>query len=443
MVKMKLETFKPGGHAIPGNKNTTENCPIEWMPDPDTVIIPMAMHFFEPAIPIVKEGDRVKIGQKIGEAGSKRSATVHSSIAGEVVNIGLYPHPIEIESLAIKIKNDHSGEWFTGTNEEKANPLFEKEEMLASIWENGIVGMGGAAFPTHVKLSPPPDASVDTLIINGSECEPYLTCDNRLMIENTKQILLGIKVIQKIIPFKQIFIGIESHNHEAIASFNQEIKNISFPSPIKVIALKEKYPQGAEKNLIQAITKKTVPIGKLPFHVGIIVQNVATILAIYEAITWNKPLIERVVTISGDCIKEPKNLKIKIGTPVQDIVDFCGGFIKDPNKIIFGGPMMGISQRNLESPIIKGTSGILFFSKSLDLTEQNCIRCGRCITNCPQGLMPLKIVEFSKARNFEEASKYFASSCIECGLCSYNCPAKINLLNHIRIAKTQQMKRRA
>lgn len=437
---MILKTFKPGGIALKNHKADTERLPIEWMPDPEFVIIPMSQHFFEPAKPIVKEGDMVKIGQKIGEAVSKRSVNIHSSIAGEVVNVGLYPHPIEIESLAIKIKNNGSGDWFLGSNEEKKNQLFERDQIISTIWENGIVGMGGAAFPTHVKLTPPPNTSLQTLLINGSECEPYLTCDNRIMIECTKQIIAGIKILLKIHSFQQVYIGIETHNQEAMQTFNQELAKEKLEK-VEVVGLKEKYPQGAEKNLIQAITGKIVPMGKLPFHIGMVVQNVATVLAISEAVNWNKPLIERVITVAGDCIKNPKNLKVKIGTQLKDIVDFCGGFTKEPEKIIFGGPMMGISQRNLESPIIKGTSGVLFFSYAKEAKELNCIRCGKCIQNCPSGLMPLKIVEFSKVRDWEASYKYSPGSCIECGLCSYNCPAKINLLNHIRIAKTQLQKR--
>lgn len=437
---MILKTFKPGGIALKNHKADTERLPIEWMPDPEFVIIPMSQHFFEPAKPIVKEGDMVKIGQKIGEAVSKRSVNIHSSIAGEVVNVGLYPHPIEIESLAIKIKNNGSGDWFLGSNEEKKNQLFERDQIISTIWENGIVGMGGAAFPTHVKLTPPPNTNLHTLLINGSECEPYLTCDNRIMIECTKQIIAGIKILLKIHSFQQVYIGIETHNQEAMQTFNQELAKEKLEK-VEVVGLKEKYPQGAEKNLIQAITGKIVPMGKLPFHIGMVVQNVATVLAISEAVNWNKPLIERVITVAGDCIKNPKNLKVKIGTQLKDIVDFCGGFTKEPEKIIFGGPMMGISQRNLESPIIKGTSGVLFFSYAKEAKELNCIRCGKCIQNCPSGLMPLKIVEFSKVRDWEASYKYSPGSCIECGLCSYNCPAKINLLNHIRIAKTQLQKR--
>jgi electron transport complex protein RnfC len=437
---MILKTFKPGGVTLKNHKADTEKLAIEWMLDPEFVVIPMSQHFFEPARPIVKEGDFVKIGQKIGEAVSKRSVNIHSSISGEVTNVGLYPHPIEIESLAIKIKNDGAGDWFLGSNEEKKNQLFEREQILNTIWENGIVGMGGAAFPTHVKLSPPPNTNLHTLLINGSECEPYLTCDNRIMIECTKQIISGIQILLRIHPFQKVYIGIETHNQEAIQMFNQELSKEKLDK-VEVIRLKERYPQGAEKNLIQAITGKIVPIGKLPFHIGMVVQNVATVLAISEAIHWNKPLIERVITVSGDCIKNPKNVKVKIGTQLKDIVDFCGGFTKEPAKIIFGGPMMGLSQRNLESPIIKGTSGVLFFSNAKETIELNCIRCGRCIQNCPSGLMPLKIVEFSKVRDWEASYKYSATSCIECGLCSYNCPAKINLLNHIRIAKTQLQKR--
>lgn len=438
---MRIKTFKQGGVKLKNNKAKTENLPIELMQDPDFVVIPLSQHFGEPAKPVVKKGDFVKIGQIIGEAVGNRSANIHSSVSGEVIEVANFPHPVLLEDTAIKIKNDKKSEWFIGQNSKKNSLLFERDEIIQTIFNNGIVGLGGAAFPTHIKLSPPPSANVDTLIINGAECEPYLTCDYRLMIENTKQILEGIQIILKIIPFKKVFIGIEQHNIEAIHIIESSLLQTKTDIPIKVVALKEKYPQGAEKNLIYAITRKVVPLYKLPFDIGIVVHNVGTVFSIYESYILNKPLIEKVITISGDCIAFPKNLKVKIGTMLKDIINECGGFTKEPEKIIFGGPMMGISQRNMEVPVIKGTSGILCFEHDQSVNSQNCIRCGKCIQNCPSGLMPLKIVEYYKAEDFNAYQDFYPLACIECGICSFVCPAKINLLNHIKLAKYEIQKR--
>jgi len=439
---MNQKTFKQGGIKLKNSKKVTEDLPIELIPDPDFVVIPLSQHFGAPSKPIVKKGDFVKIGQIIGEAIGKMGSNVHSSVSGEVIDVANYPHPIELESLAIKIKNDQKSDWFTGQNSESNRLPFEREEIIKNILDNGIVGLGGAGFPTHIKLSPPPTSFVDTLIINGAECEPYLTADYRLMIENTKQILEGIRILLKVHPFKTVYIGIEKHNHKAIQAFESALPSLKVDVPVKVVSLKEKYPQGAEKNLIYAITKRIVPLYKLPYDIGVIVQNVGTLFSVYESYMLNKPLIERVVTVSGDCISTPKNLKVKIGTMLKDIIEACGGLTKEPEKIIFGGPMMGISQRSLEVPVIKGTSGVLVFEKDPALISENCIRCGRCIQNCPSGLMPLKIVEYYQAEDFESYNKYYPLACIECGICAYVCPAKINLVNHIKLAKHEIQKRR-
>jgi electron transport complex protein RnfC len=297
--------------------------------------------------------------------------------------------------------------------------------------------MGGATFPTHMKLQPPPDANVDVLIINGAECEPYLTCDHRIMLERVSLILDGIEILQKYFSFKKIYIGIEVNKLNAIHLLEDSISNLQSNLPVEVIPLQKKYPQGAEKNLIEAITKRVVPISKLPFSVGCIVQNVATISEISSAVRTGMPLTKSVLTATGDCLKDPKNLEVPIGTLLSDIVDFCGGFIKEPKELIFGGPMMGINQRSQDVPVLKGTSGIIFLQKLEDLNETSCIRCGRCVTNCPMGLMPYRFVELTKNKKYLDTNDYFVSSCIECGLCTYNCPARIPILNYIRLSKNE------
>lgn len=427
---MKLLTFKPGGLHLQGLKERTADMPIENMPDPPFVIIPLLQHTGLPAKPIVKVGDTVKIGQKIGEAQGDFSVPVHASISGEI---------IEVTNYAIKIKNDYLSEWFIEPKREEKT-LFEKGEILKEIKEAGIVGLGGACFPTHLKLNPPPGVNIDTLIINGAECEPYLTCDHRLMLEESELIFDGIEIIVRLLNPQEIYICIEENKKDAILKLEKLVEKRG--SKIKVISLKEKYPQGAEKQLIYAATHKIVPVGKLPFDVGVVVHNVGTTVAIAWAINLKKPLIERVITVSGDCIAKEKNLRVKIGTSLEEVVKFCGGFTKEPQKIIFGGPMMGITQKSLDAPILKGTSGVIALSR-IDLSEEgSCIKCGRCVRNCPMGLMPLKIVEFSKNNEFDNAERYFATSCIECGLCSYGCPAKINLVSYIKNAKIEINRKR-
>lgn len=426
---MKVLTFKPGGVHLEGFKRKTEDLQIENMDDPLSVVIPLSQHTGIPSKPIVRVGDHVRIGQKIGEADGEFSVSVHASISGEVTDVNSY---------AIKIKNDNKSEWFIGKREEKL--LYEKDELLKEIKEAGIVGLGGACFPTHIKLNPPSSVKVDTLIINGAECEPYLTCDHRLMLEEGELIFDGIEIIERILSPQRIYIGVEENKKNAILKLRKISEERK--SNVEIVALREKYPQGSEKQLIYAITGREVPIEKLPFDVGVVVQNVGTTHAIAGAINLKKPLIERVITVSGDCILYPKNLRVKIGTTLEEVIKACGGFKEEPSKVILGGPMMGVTQRTLNTPVVKGTSGVIFL-KEIDFSEEgNCIRCGRCVRNCPAGLMPLKIVEFSKKDEIENAEKYFATSCIECGLCSYGCPSKIDLLSYIRSIKIEIIRKR-
>lgn len=436
------KTFFPGGVHLKDNKEKTRDIPVELLKDPEMVSIPMSQHLGKPAKPIVQVGDKVKIGQLIGEAQGEFSANVHASISGEVVSIATVPHPVLIEDTAVTIQNDHLSEWFQTPSINQKNTLFSRDEILSIIKSNGIVGMGGATFPTHIKLNPK-NHPIDLLIINGAECEPYLTCDYRLLLEQTDALFNGIKTILQVLPVKQVLIGIEENKPEAIEHLRKQVEKYEFSAHISIESLKEKYPQGAEKNLIFALSKRTVPVGKLPFDIGVVVQNVATVIAIYEAVYLQKPLIDRVVTVTGFSIRTPKNIRVKIGTPVRELIEYCQGNIEDIGKVIFGGPMMGIAVRSLNTPIMKGTSGVLLMEGNHQAKESFCIRCGKCIENCPSGLMPVKIAEAVKIEEFSQYEKLFVTSCVECGVCSYNCPAAIPLLNYIRFAKAEYIKRRS
>lgn len=439
---MKLKTFKPGGIHLHDQKHFTASFPLEIMPEPEAVVIPLSQHIGLSAKAVVAKGDKVFMGQMIAEAQGGFSVPVHSSVSGTVDAIGLFPHPIHGTSEAIRILSDGKSEWQNKSSDAKTSSrLFSSEELLHIIQNAGIVGMGGATFPTHIKLSPPKEHPVDVLIINGAECEPYLTCDHRIMLEKTDTLLEGISILADLLKIKIIYIGIEENKKDCIEHLNQRILALSSENKPIVCGLKEKYPQGAEKSLIFACTGRTVPVGKLPYHVGLMVQNVATVVAIAEAVQLKKPLIERALTVTGDLVRNPKNLWVRIGTPVQKVIDYCGGLISEPEKVILGGPMMGLAQRSLDVPVTKGVSGILLMSNTSFQKETACIRCGQCIINCPSGLMPLRIKELSEKQEFEKAKQYHALSCIECGICSYQCPAYIPLLNYIRNAKTEINKR--
>jgi electron transport complex protein RnfC len=313
---------------------------------------------------------------------------------------------------------------------------FSNEELIAIIRDAGIVGLGGGAFPTHVKITPPSEKPIDTLIINGCECEPYLTADHRLMLEKSKEIIEGAKIIAKVLGVTKIIIAIEKNKSDALEMLKQ---TISQETGISVISLKTKYPQGSEKHLIKTLLNQKVPSKGLPMDVGVIVQNVGTAHTVYEACRYNKPLVEKLITITGSGIREPKNLSVRLGTPVYDIVNFCGGYTEEPVKIIFGGPMMGIAQYTDEMPITKGTSGILVFTnKESEIIEEGpCIRCGRCVISCPMSLLPYELNNLIKMRYFSKAKQLNALECIECGCCAYVCPAKIKLVHAFKFVKNE------
>ncbi len=430
MALFKKYTFKGGVHPD-DRKNLSSGQAIEIMPPPKIAYIPVQQHIGAPATILVKPGDEVKKGQLIAQASGVVSANIHSSINGIVKKIENLNTPIGRKSQTIIIERNDESE--TDFDEQHIENL-DKKYIIEKIKEAGIVGLGGATFPTHVKLSPPPGKSIDTLIINGAECEPYLTCDYRIMIEKTEDFLKGVMLLKTALEVDNVYIGIEKNKPDAIHKLTEATANL----PIKVIGLEVKYPQGAEKQLIYAILKKEVPSGGLPLDVGVVVQNVGTAYAIYEAIYKNKNLYERVLTVSGEGIKNPKNLLVRIGTPIAEVIEYCGGLKDDTIKVINGGPMMGIAIFDLNVPVIKGTSGILALTKEQTAIyeEHNCISCGRCVDVCPMNLVPTMIMKNIKKDFTEETEKYGAMDCIECGSCAYVCPAKINLVHYIRLAKS-------
>lgn len=437
---MAVGTFKGGVHP-PSCKEFTNNKAIEAASIPDIVIIPMQQHIGAPCEPIVNVKAKVKKGQKVGEGKAFVSSPVHSSISGEVTAIEPRPHPSGDKVLSVVIKSDGQDEIYEGINTFGDITALSPEEIKKIIRESGIVGMGGAGFPTQVKLSPPPEKDIDTLIINGAECESYLTADYRIMLELTDEIIFGIKAVIKALGVKKAYIGIEDNKPDAYQKFRDRLAD---KGNIEVVSLKTKYPQGGEKQLIYSITGREVPSGGLPMDVGVVVQNVGTILAVSNAIKTGMPLIDRVVTVTGSGVKEPKNLLARIGTPFSDLIELCGGFNGDPGKVIMGGPMMGLAQKDLNVPVVKGTSGILVLTKeeAKHFEEGPCIKCARCVDMCPISLLPTRIAHFSKMEMWDEAEEYNALDCIECGCCSYICPAKIPLVQRIRIAKSEIMARR-
>ncbi|MBE0460995.1 MAG: electron transport complex subunit RsxC [Candidatus Aminicenantes bacterium] len=427
---MKTKTFPRGIHP-PEYKDITANKPIEVMPPPEKVFIPLHQHFGKPAQPLVKKGDAVCVGQKIGEGQGLFSASVHSSISGKVLSVEDYFHPLGMPILTVSIENDGEDRPLQEIEKTEEPLSLSPKELCNKVKDAGIVGLGGAAFPTAVKLSPPKDKPVDMIIINGCECEPFLTADYRLMLEFTDDILMGAELARIATGAKRIIVGIEDNKKDAYALFQEK----SAGKSIDVQLLKTKYPQGAEKNLIYALLRREVPRGGLPFDVGVIVQNVGTVKAIWDAVHKGKPLYERVITVSGPGIKDPKNLLVRIGTPFQEVIDFCGGIEDGTNILLMGGPMMGLSQWNPEAPVIKGTSGILALKTPVSFKEYECIGCSRCVEHCPMGLVPTRLAKHVKYNHLKGAEEWGILDCVECGSCQYTCPAKIYLVQWIRLGK--------
>ncbi len=437
---MRVLTFNGGIHP-PHHKSSTENKSVEIATQPKVVYIPLAQHIGAPCTALVNVGDAVKKGQKIGEPGGFVSAPVHSSVSGIVKGIKPMTVPGGQKVMCVEIENDFKEEVFEEIKPYAGIDAMSKEELLNMIKDAGIVGMGGATFPTHVKLSPPKEKNIDVVVLNGAECEPYLTADHRLMLESPEDIVLGLQVIMKILDVEKGYIGIEDNKPECLKVMEESAKA---DSKIEVVGFQTKYPQGAEKQLIYACTQREVPSGGLPMDIGLVVTNVATAAQIGKTLKTGMPLIERICTVTGSVIKEPKNLLIKTGTLYSEIVEQCGGFTVEPAKVISGGPMMGLAQVQLEVAATKGSSGILCMSKEEVNCEEasNCIRCGKCISICPARIQPMFISAFSLKYNYEKAEEYRALDCIECGSCSFVCPARRPLLQSIRVAKKEILAQR-
>ncbi len=427
---MKLKTFPHGIHP-PEYKELTKDRPLEPLSPPKKVFIPLSQHFGKPAEPIVEKGDEVLLGQKIGESQGLFSACVHASVSGKVTKIDDHPHPLGRPVPTIIITND---------GEDKPHPdlrgaddpfSLKPEEIRERVKEAGIVGMGGAAFPTAVKLGPPKDKPIDTVIINGCECEPVLTSDYRVMLEHAEDVLKGAELVRTAAGAETLVIGIEDNKKDLYDIFTDKSRDIS----CEIVFLKTKYPQGAEKNLIQAVLGRKVPRGGLPFDVGVVVQNIGTAKAVWDAVAHGTPLYQRAVTVSGWGVQEPKNLMIRIGTPFQHALDHCGGLKEDSNMLIMGGPMMGLAQWTANVPVIKGTSGILSWKETGLPEEFSCIRCGRCVEHCPMKLAPTQLMRYTQFDLMAEAEEWGIMDCVECGCCQYICPAHIPLVHWMRLGK--------
>ncbi len=416
----------PYGIHVKDMKELCADKPIEKMPAPPKVYISMLQHIGAPAIPIVKIGDKVNKRQLIGEASGVISANVFSSVCGTVTAIEDIVTSSGLKMKHVVIENDGRTDEVLFDNVKD----FEPQTIIERIRLAGIVGLGGAGFPTAVKLSP--KTQLDTLVINGAECEPYLNCDYRLMIENTDDIYRGIKYAARALNIKRIVIGIEANKPEAIKAFEKY-------TDLEVVVLKKQYPMGSEKHLIYCTTGRKVPCGKMPFDVGCCVQNIKTVIAIKHAIEDNKALSSTVLTVSGGGIKTPKNLRIQIGTPLEDVIEYCGGVLDETVKIVAGGPMMGKVMIGTKSYTRKTNSGYLFLTEKETSVSAptNCINCAECAKNCPMRLMPMYIEAFAQSGDYEKAEKYGAMNCIECGSCAYNCPAKRSLVQSISMAKTK------
>ncbi|TYQ14903.1 UNVERIFIED_CONTAM: electron transport complex protein RnfC [Acetivibrio alkalicellulosi] len=427
---MLFKRFFKGGAVVPHEKNT-ENCETIQMGVPAKAIIPLLQHIGAPCEPCVAKGDYVKVGQVIGDSDKFVSAPIHSSVSGTVAEVApmLYPGGVFVNSVVIN----------TDGNQEicesvKPPNMSNSKEFLKAIRQSGLVGLGGAGFPAHVKLAVPPDKKIDTLVINAAECEPYITSDYREIIENSWNVISGINTVMELMGIENVLIGIEDNKPDAIKEMTQVAAT---SDKINVVKLKSRYPQGAEKMLIYATTGRKVPPGKLPLDVGVIVMNVNSVSFIAEYAKTGMPLIKKRVTIDGACVNKPCNVDVLIGTSLKEVFDFCGGFKEEPQKVLMGGPMMGIAQFSLDTSVVKHTNALLAFEKNeANLPSQStCIRCARCVRACPMNLMPLNLNKSALKENIEDLKKYHVSDCIECGSCSYVCPAKIHLVQSIRLGK--------
>ncbi len=430
-------TFKGGVHP-PEGKEMSEERALETLPLPDIAIIPVSQHIGAPAEPIVKIGDRVKSGQKIAKSAGKISANIHSSVTGVVKAVGAYPNPVSGKGLAVVVERTGEDDWFD-------YPAYDPDAIEGSIIagiaeEMGIVGMGGATFPTHVKITPPPWKKVEYVILNGAECEPFLTCDDRIMRERPAGIVTGLRLLMKATGAARGYVGIEHNKPAAIASMEKACSGFD---DIEVKRVKTKYPQGAEKQLIDSILGRKVPNGGLPLDVGVVVHNVGTAYALYDAVVNGRPLVERAVTVSGGGMKGTANFIARVGDTFENLIARAGGAKDNAAEVISGGPMMGFSQFTVKDlPVTKGTSGILVFEEGeiADQPAANCISCASCVDVCPMKLLPARLVALVKNGRYGESGDMNLMACIECGSCAFVCPAKIPIVQYVRLGKTSLRK---
>ena len=416
-----FKLFRGGIHPHDG-KELARDAAIETMPAPPLVALPLSQHIGAPCTPTVKVGEMVKRGQRIATSQAFLHADIHASVSGKVKRI---------ENGMIYLENDGLDAWAEGLPFTRDWQAMTPEDLLSAIEAAGIVGMGGATFPTQVKLKP--KKPVDVLILNGAECEPYLTADDRLMREEPERVVTGARILAKILGTKRSVIAVEENKPEAAEALRR-----AAGQALEVLLLRTRYPQGAEKMLIYAVTGREVPLGGLPMDAGAVVQNVGTAAAVADACCHGLPLTERITTVSGDAIRTPKNLRVRLGTSYRDAIDFCGGFSEQPDKVLAGGPMMGRAQESLDVPITKGSSGILALTRRITAhgPELHCIRCGRCVAACPMGLVPSMLSILGERQDVEKArDSYGVMNCIECGCCTYVCPAKRNIVQYIRVTK--------
>jgi H+/Na+-translocating ferredoxin:NAD+ oxidoreductase subunit C len=430
-----LKTFKLGGVHPPENKISAGSA-IQVMEIPKQAVIPLGQNLGAPSKAIVKKGDEIKVGQLIADAGGFISANVHSSVSGKVLKIDdvLDSSGYRRPAIFINVAGDEWDEKIDRSDDLVKDIQLSKQEIVGRLKDHGIVGLGGATFPSHVKLMVPEGKKAEVLLINAVECEPYLTSDHRLMLEKAEQVLIGTQILMKGLEVNKAYIGIENNKPDAIQKLSEVAKD--FPG-IEVCALKVKYPQGGEKQLIKAITGREVPSGKLPIEVGCVVNNVGTAFAVYEAVQKNKPLFERIVTVTGKNVEKTSNYLVRIGTSVNALIEAAGGIPENTGKVVSGGPMMGKALNSVDVPVVKGTSGILLFDEgeAKRVPVRNCIRCGKCISVCPMGLEPVLITQLSEAERWEDVEEERVMDCIECGSCHYTCPSGRPLLDFIRLGK--------
>ncbi len=433
-----MNTFRIGGVHPRDNKQYSAHQAITECPLPQKAIIPLVQHIGAPAQPVVEKGQKVKVGELIAKAGGFVSANIHSPFSGTITKIDstLDAWGMRMPAIFMDVEGDEWLETIDRTPALVRECQLEGKAIVDKIAEAGIVGLGGACFPTHVKLLPPPGKKAEVLIVNGVECEPYLTCDHQLMLEHGEEIIVGIQILMRALNIQKAIIGIEKNKPDAIKHMQDLASKVL---GVEVKPLKLKYPQGGEKQLIDACIGRQVPSGALPIEVGAVVDNVATIYAVYEAVQKNKPLISRVMTVTGKSMTKPGNYSVRFGTPLSDVVALAGGVPEDTGKIIGGGPMMGRAMNNINMPANKRVSGLLFMpeNESVRVEPENCIRCGKCVSACPMGLEPYLLSKQAQLQMWDEMEQHSVMDCIECGCCLYTCPSHQPLLDYIRMGKAK------